>query len=156
MPNVTWATVLEGSAYLTGRVDPDLSARVAQVRNPDTSQAAIQSIVAWSAVRSPSSYVDALNRNGTAVFISKNWQDDMFSPNSTLLLFSRLTGPKKLLLQSGIHASAELPGAVLGVDQHLWTQAQRWLAAHPLRSATRRRATTTFASPACSRMRRST
>lgn len=126
VPNVTWATVLESSAYLTGRVDPDLSARVAQVRDPDTSQAAIQSIIAWSAVRSPSSYVDALNRNGTAVFISKNWQDDMFSPNSSMALFSRLTGPKRLLLQPGIHTSAEIGGAMFGWDNAVVDDAIRW------------------------------
>ena len=30
--------------------------------------------------------------------MSKNYQDDMFTPNSSLKLFSQLQGPKKLLL----------------------------------------------------------
>ncbi len=128
VPNPIWLDILQLSGQLTGRLDPLVANYNSLLQNPDTPAAKISEIATWAWARSPSSGLPQLNARQVPVMLVKNWQDDMFSPNSSMALFAQLTGPKKLLLQSGIHASAELPGAVLGVDQHLWTQAQRWLA----------------------------
>ena len=128
VPNPIWLDILQLSGQLTGRLDPIVAAYNSALQNPDTPPARIQEIADWAWPRSPSSAIPQLNSRRVPILLAKNWQDDMFSPNSTMALFSQLSGPKKLLLQSGIHASAELPGATLGMEQHLWTQAQRWLA----------------------------
>lgn len=128
VPNPIWLDILQLSGQLTGRLDPLVANYNSLLQNPDTPAARISEIASWAWARSPSSVLPQLNSRRVPIMLVKNWQDDMFSPNSSMALFAGLEGPKKLLLQSGIHASAELPGAVLGVDQHIWTQAQRWLA----------------------------
>ncbi len=128
VPNPIWLDILQLSGQLTGRLDPLVANYNSLLQNPDTPAAKISEIANWAWPRSPSSALPQLNSRQVPILLVKNWQDDMFSPNSSMALFSQLTGPKKLLLQSGIHASAELPGATLGVEQHIWTQAQRWLA----------------------------
>lgn len=60
------------------------------------------------------------------MFLSKNFQDDLFTPNPTMAMYQRLTGPKKLLINQGIHAQAEAPGALLDIDNHVYDQAHRW------------------------------
>lgn len=127
VPNPTWLSVLTLSGTFTGNLDPIVYEYDAAIRNPDTPPAKIAEITAWGVPRSPINSVDALNARQVPVLIGKNWQDDMFSPNSTLVMFSRLTGPKKLLLQPGIHASAELPGATLGIDNPVFDQVHRWM-----------------------------
>jgi predicted acyl esterase len=127
VPNPTWMAVLTLSGTFTGNMDPIIYEYDAAIRDPDTSPAKIAEITAWAAPRSPINAVDALNARKVPVLISKNYQDDMFSPNSTLAMYQKLTGPKKLLLQPGIHASAELPGALLGIDNPVFEQVHRWM-----------------------------
>ncbi len=126
VPNPTWLDILQISGQLTGRLDPLVAEYNAAIQNPDTPASKLAEITAWGWPRSPASAVAAINARGAPVFIGKNWQDDMFSPNSSLALFSQLTGPKKLMLQPGIHASAEIPGALFDVDNAIWDQAHRW------------------------------
>ncbi|WP_409034204.1 CocE/NonD family hydrolase [Roseateles saccharophilus] len=126
VPNPTWLDILQISGQLTGRLDPIVAEYNAAIQNPDTPASKLAEITAWGWPRSPASAVAAINQRGAPVFIAKNWQDDMFSPNSSLAMFSQLTGPKKLMLQPGIHASAEIPGALFDVDNVIWDQAHRW------------------------------
>lgn len=126
VPNPTWMNILQVSGQLTGRLDPIVAEYNAAIQNPDTPAARIAEITAWGWPRSPASAVAAINQRGAPVFIGKNWQDDMFSPNSSMAMFSALTVPKKLMLQPGIHASAEIPGALFDVDNVIWDQAHRW------------------------------
>jgi predicted acyl esterase len=126
VPNPTWLNILQVSGQLTGRLDPLVAEYNAAIQNPDTPPSKIAEISAWGWPRSPASAVPAINARAAPVFIGKNWQDDMFSPNSSLAMFSQLTGPKKLMLQPGIHASAEIPGALFDVDNVIWDQAHRW------------------------------
>jgi predicted acyl esterase len=126
VPNPTWLNILQISGQLTGQLDPIVAEYNAAIQNPDTPASKIAEITAWGWPRSPASAVAAINARGAPVFIAKNWQDDMFSPNSSLAMFSQLTGPKKLMLQPGIHASAEIPGALFDVDNAIWDQAHRW------------------------------
>jgi putative CocE/NonD family hydrolase len=123
--NLTWGTFLS-LGTITGRPAPEVNQYMRELMDPDTPPTKIAEIMAWSKVRSPSTYVDEINARNVPVFISKNYQDDLFTPNSSLAMFAALTGPKKMLLNPGIHASAEAPGAVLGIDNYPYDQAHRW------------------------------
>jgi putative CocE/NonD family hydrolase len=124
--NVTWSNVLNLAGAVTGRRDPVVEQNINTLNNPNASQSDIAAITAWAAPRSPSSYVNALNARRAPVFISKNFQDDMFTPNSSMALFSALAGPKLMHLSMGIHGSAELPGALFGIDNYPYDDAHRW------------------------------
>ena len=126
-PNPTWANILFLSGAVTGRLDPIVAEYSAAIQNPDTPKSKIDEIRAWGAERSPSTFVAALNQRKVPIFISKNMQDDMFQSASSLSLFSQLIGPKKFLLNPGIHAMTELPGATLGLDNYPMDQAHRWM-----------------------------
>lgn len=125
-PNATWSAVLFLSGKVTGRLDPTVDQYIKALLDPNTPQAKIDEIIAWARVRSPSSYIDAINKRSAPVFLSKNFEDDMFTPNSSMRLFSKLTGPKKLLINPGIHAQAEIPGALLGLPNFPYDEAHRW------------------------------
>ena len=125
-PNLTWATVLGLAGSVTGRPAPEVNQNILALLDPNTSAARIAEITAWAKPRSPSTYIAAINKRNAPVFISKNFQDDMFTPNSSLAMFAALTGPKKILLNAGIHASAELTGALLGAPNYPYDQAHRW------------------------------
>lgn len=128
VPNQTWAAFLLASGYATARMDPEIAQMAGRILNPDSTPADIEIAKAWAAPRSPSAkaVVDAINARQAPVMIAKNWRDEMFTPNSSMALFARLTGPKKLMLQPGIHASAELPGATLGAPNAIYDEAGRW------------------------------
>ena len=125
-PNVTWGSLLALLGNTGGRLGPEVNPNMLAIMSPDTPAARIAELRTWSELRSPSSYVDAINARGAPVFISKNFQDDLFTPNSTLDMFARLTVPKKIIFNPGIHASAELPGALTGIDNYPYDQAHRW------------------------------
>ena len=125
-PNKTWADVLNLAGQVTGRPNPIVTEYVAALKDPATPATRINEILAWSQVRSPIAGVAQINARQAPVFLSKNFQDDLFTPNSTLEMFRQLTGPKKLLINQGIHAQAEVPGALLDIDNFVYDQAHRW------------------------------
>ncbi|QTD47361.1 CocE/NonD family hydrolase [Ottowia testudinis] len=126
VPNPTWLGILTASGQMLGRMDPTVLSFARIALNPDATQQQARELKAWAALRSPSSVVNELNARQPAIFIGKNWQDDIFSPNSTLAMFSRLTTPKKIMLQPGIHASVELGAAVFDKANPVWDEARRW------------------------------
>ncbi|MBB5019549.1 putative acyl esterase [Chitinivorax tropicus] len=124
--NQTWSDLLVNSGKLFGRLNPIVPAYAAALKEPRTPKSKIDEIRVWARIRSPLQYVPMLNARQAPVFISKNFQDDLFTPNSSLEMFRRLTGPKKLLVNQGIHAVTEVPGALLGADNYIYDQAHRW------------------------------
>lgn len=80
----------------------------------------------WALERSPITYVDQLNDNGTAVYLANNWGDNLFQPNSVLDMYQQLDGPKAMNLQAGMHASAELFGMIGDGDTRIWNNTRRW------------------------------
>ncbi|QTD45678.1 CocE/NonD family hydrolase [Ottowia testudinis] len=126
VPNPTWTAVLLGSGQLLGRMDPAVVSMSRETLNPDATPEQAAAAMAWAVPRSPSAVVNQINANQPAVFIGKNWQDDMFSPNSTLALFEKLTTPKRISLQPGIHGSIELGAAMFDKPNLVWDQAHRW------------------------------
>ena len=64
------------------------------------------------------------------MYISQNWGDNLFQPNSVLDLFSQLTVEKHIDLQPGTHAGAEIGGLLGGGDTHVLNNVHRWFAEH--------------------------
>lgn len=120
-PRLVWGLLLVTAGYITGRMDPIIAENFGKLL--DTRDVA--TVLAWASERSPNSAVSALNAAGKPVYISNNSQDNLFQPNQILPYFEQLTVPKKLDLNNGIHATAEI-GGVLGLENYVWTNAYDW------------------------------
>lgn len=120
-PRLVWGLLLVTAGYITGRMDPIIAENFGKLL--DTRDVA--TVLAWASERSPNSAVAALNASGKPVYISNNSQDNLFQPNQILPYFEQLTVPKKLDLNNGIHATAEI-GGVLGLNNYVWTNAYDW------------------------------
>lgn len=125
-PNKSNVNLLVGVAPLGGRLSAEVSTLSSELLNPDTSEQRANEIRAWARLRSPLQELSKYNQRKVPVFLSKNYSDEMFTPNSSMVLFTQLQGPKKLLLNRGWHATAEALGALTGIGNHPYDQAHRW------------------------------
>jgi len=113
--------LLVAAGQLTGRLSPDFENIVSDFyADKDVPQ-----ILQWGAIRSPQTYINEINANKTAVFISNGLQDSIFAPNQLTPFYNDLTTPKHLMLQPGDHATAEASG-LLGATNAIWTNAHAW------------------------------
>ena len=65
------------------------------------------------------------NKKKPPIYLIQNFQDELFQPNAILDFYAKLEGPKRIDLNMGTHASAEISG-ILGLQNHLWQQAHDW------------------------------
>ncbi|MFI9154358.1 alpha/beta fold hydrolase [Streptomyces sp. NPDC053367] len=125
--HVQAAALLDGAGTLTGRPGPELRQIFQNFyasnleREPE--------MIAWGEKRSPETYVDRINANGTAVMLANAWGDSIFPPGQYAGFYERLTGPKRLQLRPGDHATAELTG-LFGLPNDVWTDTGRWFDHH--------------------------
>lgn len=70
--------------------------------------------------------VDRINANRPAVFLANAFEDSIFPPTQYTDFFTRLTGPKRLLLAHGDHATPEVTGAI-GLPNEIWDELAPWL-----------------------------
>ncbi|WP_441249146.1 CocE/NonD family hydrolase C-terminal non-catalytic domain-containing protein [Kitasatospora sp. McL0602] len=80
--------------------------------------AATEAVVEWGAERSPQTYVEHTNNNGTPTFISNTWHESLFPAQSMVDTFARLQVPKRLNMWIGNHGAPEgagLAGLVSGL-----------------------------------------
>ncbi|MBM4252848.1 MAG: alpha/beta fold hydrolase [Deltaproteobacteria bacterium] len=120
-------SLLVGSGTLFGRLDPQLYQLVddlKQHRNVDT-------LRAWARVRSPLTYIDRLNARGVAIMIGNSYQDSLFPPNQVREFYEKLTGPKMLYMDHGIHAVSAVPG-MFGMPSEIWFDVHAWFDYHLL------------------------
>ena len=82
-------------------------------------------VVPISAERSAANKIAQINANGTAVMLGNAWNDGIFAPGQITDFYGRLTGPKRLMLSPGDHATAELFGAA-GLPNEIWESVGRW------------------------------
>ncbi|WP_033326738.1 alpha/beta fold hydrolase [Streptomyces yerevanensis] len=121
------AALLDGAGNITGRQSPELKQIFKDffasnlAREPE--------LIAWGKKRSPATYVDRINSNGTAVMMANAWGDTIFPPNQYADFFEKLTGPKRLELRPGDHATNEATG-LLGLPNDVWTDTTRWFDHH--------------------------
>ncbi|MEU7475691.1 CocE/NonD family hydrolase [Lentzea sp. NPDC042327] len=112
--------VLLAAGHATGRPGPVLLEAEDAYRD-----GRFHEVVPISAGRSAASKIAQLNANGTAVLLGNAWNDGIFAPGQVADLYSRLTGPKRLMLSPGDHATAELFGAA-GLPNEIWESVGRW------------------------------
>ncbi|MEU3017902.1 CocE/NonD family hydrolase [Nocardiopsis sp. NPDC007018] len=79
--------------------------------------------------RSAATKVDRINANGTAVMMAHGWNDGMFPAGHIADFYEELTGPKRLMLTPGDHATPEAFGAV-GLPNEVWEDLARWFDHH--------------------------
>ncbi len=106
-------------------VDPTFTALMADLKLYKN----IPAFRAWAAAISPASFISQINAAGKPVYLSHNFSDGMFIVNANIDFFTKLTVPRKLDLNQGIHASAEA-GGVLGAGNYVWNNVYRWLDYH--------------------------
>ncbi|WP_424211119.1 CocE/NonD family hydrolase [Streptomyces sp. BI20] len=117
------AAMLGAAGAITGRPGPELRRTLTDFLGSHLDREA--DMIAWGKKRSAAEKVDALNANGTAVFLGNAWGDTIFPPNQYADFFTKLTGPKRLEFRPGDHATAEGTG-LLGLPNDTWTNAHRW------------------------------
>ena len=110
---------------LVGRPGPEMSDMQTKflVGDDDGAVAVAKQL---SPLRSAATQVDQINANHPAVFLANAFEDSIFPPAQYTDFFTRLTGPKRLLLAHGDHATNDGTGAV-GLPNEVWDQLTRWL-----------------------------
>ncbi|WP_200304366.1 CocE/NonD family hydrolase [Streptomyces adelaidensis] len=125
--HVQAAGLLDGAGRITGRQGPEVQQIFKDFYASNLAKEG--DMLAWGKKRSPVTYVDRLNTNGTAVMLANAWGDSIFPPNQYADFYEKLTGPKRLELRPGDHATTELTG-LLGLPNDVWTDTRRWLDHH--------------------------
>ncbi|MFI8084989.1 CocE/NonD family hydrolase [Kitasatospora sp. NPDC086009] len=120
--HVQAAAVLAGIQAPTGRRSPEFS----RVLDDLFADRDLPEVVRWADTRSPARYLERINANGTAVLLANAWGDSFFNPGQVTAFYQRLTGPKRLELRPGDHASQEFTG-LLGLSNAAWSSARSWL-----------------------------
>ncbi|WP_020119073.1 CocE/NonD family hydrolase [Streptomyces canus] len=115
--------VLDGASLVTGRQSAEIRQIFDNFYASNLSKE--QEMIDWGKKRSAVTYVDQLNEYGTAVMMANAWGDTVFSPNQYADFYEKLTGPKRLELRPGDHATAELTG-LFGLPNDVWTDTGRW------------------------------
>ncbi|MFI9386100.1 CocE/NonD family hydrolase [Kutzneria sp. NPDC052558] len=123
-PNQTVSSLavdgLLAAGHLTGRPGKDL-----QQAERDYLAGDFADVLPIAPVRSVATKIDAVNRHGVAVMMANAWEDSLFPPSQLVDFYGKLTGPKRLMLTPGDHATAEVFGAA-GLPNEIWDAADRW------------------------------
>lgn len=117
------AAMLGASGLATGRPSAELTTILKDFLGSHLDKE--EEMIAWGKKRSPATYLDKINANGTAVILGNAWGDSLFPPNQYADFFEKLKGPKRLEFRPGDHATAEGLG-LFGLPNDTWTNAKRW------------------------------
>ncbi|MFD4370366.1 CocE/NonD family hydrolase C-terminal non-catalytic domain-containing protein [Streptomyces sp. NPDC058486] len=93
----------------------------------------LDAVVRWGERRSPETYTDLTDDNGTPTFYSNTWHESLFAVNEAVDTFERLNVPKRLNLWIGDHAAPEgagLLGSTFGAPDPVLDEAYAWLDHH--------------------------
>jgi predicted acyl esterase len=120
-PRMVWGQLLLLSGGLTGRMDPIIQENFNRLLD----NREIDFVRNWAGERSAATYIDRINDARKPLYISNNLQDNLFGPNPVIQFFEALEGPKRLDLNQGIHATAEITG-LIGVSNYVWDNAYDW------------------------------
>ncbi|WP_018547038.1 alpha/beta fold hydrolase [Streptomyces sp. LaPpAH-108] len=121
--HVQAGALLDGAGLVTGREGPELRGIFDSFYASDLSKES--ELTAWGDRRSAASYLDRLNKTKPAVLLAGAWSDSVFPVNQYADFYERLTGPKRLELRSGDHATPELTG-LFGLPNDVWSDTARW------------------------------
>lgn len=121
-PRTIWGGILIFAGAIVGNISNDLVKKYSNL----LTRSDIKNTLDWMEKRSPITYIDRLNEYQVPIYLSNNYSDELFLPNQALELFSQLTHTnKKLDLNSGVHATAEV-GGLLGVPTRSWNNTSLW------------------------------
>ncbi|MGV9790736.1 alpha/beta fold hydrolase [Streptomyces sp. NPDC003435] len=121
--HVQAAALLDGAGLVTGRRSPELRRIFDRFYASDLSDE--QNLIDWGKRRSAVTYLDQLNANKPAVMLANAWNDSVFPANQYAGFYEKLTGPKRLQLRPGDHATPELTG-LFGLPNDVWQDTGRW------------------------------
>lgn len=110
---------------ITGRPGPEMVSLQTKFVTGDF-DGAIAEAEQLSPQRSAATLTDQINAKRPAVFLANAFEDSIFPPSQYTDFFTRLTGPKRLLLAHGDHSTPEVPGA-LGLPNETWDELVAWL-----------------------------
>lgn len=122
-PRSLWGTILLASGELVGG---DLHPVIEEKHRKLLAHEDVANTLAWAYDRSPVKYLTQINDRKAPVYISQNLSDPLFQPNSVVDLYTRLSGPKRLDLNQGSHATAEA-GGLFKEENYVWGRAHEWL-----------------------------
>ncbi|MEV6412217.1 alpha/beta fold hydrolase [Kribbella sp. NPDC051718] len=123
--NLQAVTTLLALGNITGRPGPEMQSLQTKFLSGDF-DTAIAEATALAPVRSAKTVVDQINANHPAVFLANAFEDSIFPPTQYTDFFTQLTGPKRLLLAHGDHATPEVTGAI-GLPNEVWDELAPWL-----------------------------
>ncbi|GHJ32189.1 hypothetical protein TPA0910_66220 [Streptomyces hygroscopicus subsp. sporocinereus] len=118
------AGLLGGAGELTGRPSEELRRILGDFLGSNLARE--PELIAWGEKRSPAAFLDRINAGGAAIMLGNSWGDSIFPPNTYADFFEKLTGPKRLELRPGDHATGELTG-LLGLPNATWDHTRKWL-----------------------------
>jgi len=121
-PNLVWGDILMLSGHMFGRPTKQLSDMFRAVMRGNES-----AFHDFAALRSANRYVASLEARQVPLFLSNNFEDRLFQPQDSLDFFGAYSAPKRLMLNQGIHASAEIGGLVGLPYNHVWVEVKKWL-----------------------------
>ncbi|MFC9678983.1 CocE/NonD family hydrolase [Streptomyces sp. NPDC056948] len=117
------AALLDGASIVTGRQSAELRQTFDDFYSSNLAKE--PELIAWGKKRSAATYVDQINKNGAAIMLANAWGDTIFPPNQYADFYEKLTGPKRLEMRPGDHATAELTG-LFGLPNDVWKDTTRW------------------------------
>jgi len=120
-PRLIWGALLTGLGYITGSPSEEIAQNYVSLLH----QQRIDEITQWANSRSPLNYIEQLNQNNVPIYLSNNFGDNLFQPNSVIALYKSLTTPKLLDLNQGTHAVGEVLG-MSNPEHHVWKNVHAW------------------------------
>jgi pimeloyl-ACP methyl ester carboxylesterase len=117
-----WIRILLVSGEVTGRMDPQIRQHIENVKRGE----GIEEFRQWSFERSSLLHMDLINSRKIPIFVTSNYDDELFSSNQMAMFYDKIEGPKKMLLTKGIHFSSELTGLV-GLKSAVWSKVHQWI-----------------------------
>ncbi|MFD7031548.1 CocE/NonD family hydrolase [Streptomyces sp. NPDC059917] len=83
----------------------------------------------FAELRSPVAQLKAYNDRELPILMTTSWHETIFSVPAVIDLFTKLQGPKSLLVQIGDHGNSELPGLFGGISKPT-EMTYRWMDHH--------------------------
>ncbi|NEA33445.1 CocE/NonD family hydrolase [Streptomyces sp. SID13031] len=123
--NLQAVAALLALGNITGRPGPEMRSLQTKFVTGDF-DGAISEATALAPIRSATTVADRINANHPAVFLANAFEDSIFPPTQYTDFFTKLTGPKRLLLAHGDHATPEVTGAI-GLPNEVWDELAPWL-----------------------------
>mmetsp|Transcript_7949 Transcript_7949/g.18753 ORF Transcript_7949/g.18753 Transcript_7949/m.18753 type:complete len:526 (+) Transcript_7949:91-1668(+) len=120
-PSRLWGELLVLSGKVLGSLDPEMNTMWNNVMHHQN----MDKVQPWAAERSPMHFLDQLNENKPAVFMSHNHDDNLFHSVWAIELWEALKIEKKIALNAGTHGSAEL--FPFAEADKLWGDGLSWM-----------------------------